>query len=276
MKSIIYATDCSQNSAQALRYAYRFSLIMKADLHVLHVYDLPPVNLAVINSKTILKKHMQEEQKDLVKKYCTKHLKNEFRQKPIIIQAIQGTSITESILSLSKKIHPDLVILGMKDNKSTRGFFSGNIADVLLHKIDVPLLIVPNNVSYNSLSTIIYATDFEEKDIDSVLKLIEIAKPFSALIEVIHVYELNKNEAKENMEKFKNRITKLSAYPEIIFNTIASGKVKSGLLNTVKNENADLIAMLERSQPKKFSLFLDKDLVQEMEASVSIPVLAFT
>ena len=276
MKSIIYATDCSQNSAQALRYAYRFSLIMKADLHVLHVYDLPPVNLAVINSKTILKKHMQEEQKDLVKKYCTKHLKNEFRQKPIIIHAIRGTSITESILSLSKKIHPDLVILGMKDNKSTRGFFSGNIADALLHKIDVPLLIVPNNVSYNSLSTIIYATDFEEKDIDSVLKLIEIAKPFSALIEVVHVYELHKNEAKENMEKFKNRITKLSAYPEIIFNTIASGKVKSGLLNTVKNENADLIAMLERSQPKKFSLFLDKDLVQEMEASVSIPVLAFT
>ena len=276
MKTIIYATDCSENSAQALRYAYRFSLIMKADLHVLHVYDLPPVNLAIINSKKILKKHMQEEQFELVKKYCAKHLKNEFRQKPIKIHVIDGTSITDSILWLSKKLLPDLVILGMKDNHSHRGYFSGNIADSLLHKIEVPLLIVPNHVSYNSLSTIVYATDFELKDIESLKKLIEIARPFSALIEVIHVFDKNQNEAKENMQIFKNLILKQTTYPEIIFKTIASGKVKSGILNTVKNEKADLLAMLERKQERNFSLFLDKDLVQEMEESVSIPVLAFT
>jgi nucleotide-binding universal stress UspA family protein len=276
MKSIIYATDCSKNSIQALRYAYRFSLIMNANFHVLHVYDLPPVNLAVINSKKILKKHMQEEQKNLVENYCAKHLKHEFRQKPIHIHVSEGASIAKHILSLSEKLKPDLVILGMKDHHSTRGYFSGNIANSLLQKIKSPLLIVPNNVSYNSISTIIYATDFEEKDIDSVKRLIEIAKPFSALIEVVHVYKKNKTEAKAKMEKFKNIVLQQSSYPEITFNTIASEDIKSGLLNAVKNEKASLVAMLERKQSHNFSLFIDKDLVQEIEESVSVPVLAFT
>ncbi len=276
MKTIIYATDCSSNTVSALRYAYRFSLTMKADFHVLHVYDLPPINFSTINSKKILRRHMQEEQKDLVKSYCAKHLKNEFHQKSIIIHAIEDISITNSILELAETIQADLVILGMKDSHSTRGFFSNNIADSLLDKIEVPLLILPNDVAYSSLSTIVYATDFEKEDILSIQRLTEIASPFSALIEVIHVFKIDQYEAKEKMEKFKNRLLKQISYPEITFKIIASGKVKSGLLNTLKNEKADLLAMLERREKNNFTLFLNKDLIKEMEASVSVPLLAFT
>ena len=77
MKTIIYATDCSANASSSLCYAHRFSVDMKADFHVLHVYDLPPINLSTIHPRETLSKRIHEEKKDMVTKYCATHLKNE-------------------------------------------------------------------------------------------------------------------------------------------------------------------------------------------------------
>lgn len=275
MKTIIYATDCTTNDASSLQYAYRFSSIMNVDLHVLHVYQFPPISFSIIKPPEVLKKQFQKEQIEILKQYCETHLKNEFRQKPITTHAVENDSIENSIFDLSKKLLTDLVILGMKDSHSTRGYFSGNIANALLDKIEVPILIVPNNISYNTFSTILYATDFEEQDLLSIQKIIEIAQPFEALIEIIHVFEMDKNLAIERMKTFKNKLLKQISYSEIVFKTIASGKVKSGLLSVLKNGNANMLALLERKHHWSLNNLFRKDLVKNMETAVSIPILAF-
>ena len=275
MKTILYATDCTKNDAYSLKYAYRFSSIMKADLHVLHVYDFPPMNLATIQPLESLKKRMHKERIELVKKYCEKHLKNEFYHKPMTTHVIENNSISESISRLSKILGPDLIIIGMKDNHSTRGYFSSNIADSLLDKIEVPLLIAPNDMTYNVPSTIVYATDFEQEDISSIKKIIEIASTFEALVEIIHVYEMDTYTAQENMDKFKNILLNQISYPEITFRSILSSKIKTGLLSVLNNEKASMLAMLEREHDWEFNNLFHKGLVKDMEATVSIPLLVF-
>ena len=125
MKTIIYATDCTINDVSSLRYAYRFSCIMKADLHILHVYQFPPITFSTIKSPETLRKRFQKEQKELVTQYCATHLKNEFCPKPITIHALENVSIAKSILDLSKELFSDLIIIGMKDSYTTRGYLSG-------------------------------------------------------------------------------------------------------------------------------------------------------
>lgn len=275
MKTIIYATDCSENDASSLKYAYRYSCIMKAELHVLHVYDFPPITFSTIRSSTTLKKGVHEEKIAFLEKYCKTHLKNEFSQKPITTHVIDSVSVSDSIKRLSKSLNPDLIILGKKDDYSSRGYFSGNIASALLDIIDVPLLIVPNGLIYNTISTIVYATDFEEDDVLSIKKLIGIAEPFSALIEVIHIYKTDEEPAKELMEEFKNLVTKQISYKEITFRTIASTRIKSGLLSVLDIEKASMLAMLERKHDLNFSNLFHKDLVKDMEETLRIPLLAF-
>lgn len=276
MKTIIYATNCTTNDASALKYAYRFSCIMNADLHILHVYDFPPISFSTIQPSESLKRRMHEERVELVDKYCKKHLKNEFHQKPLTTHVVENDSVSESILRLSKLITPDLVIIGMKDSHSTRGYFAGNIANTLLDTIEEPLLIVPNSLVYDTISTIVYATDFEEEDILSLQKLTEIAKPFSALIEVIHVYKTDEYPAKMYMKQFKEALLQEVSYPEIVFKTIASTNIKSGLLSVLNNENANVLAMLERKHEWGFSNIFHKDLVKDIEVSLKIPLLAFS
>ncbi|MFD1614094.1 universal stress protein [Gelatiniphilus marinus] len=275
MKTILYATDCTENDAKALKYAYRFSCIMKAELHVLRVYQFPPINLSTIQSSELVKKRMQQEQKDIVTKYCADHLKNEFRQEPVFIHATEQASIANGILDTAKKLDPDLVILGMKDSHSNRGLFSGNIANAVLDKIETPLLMVPNGIVYNRLSTIVYASDFEQEDLLSIKKLIEIARPFNALIEVVHIHKTDTASAKERMDKFKNMLLKQVSYPEIGFKTIASSKIKQGLVNVLNNEKANMLAMLERNRNVKLTNLFYKDLIKDMGTTVAIPILAF-
>lgn len=275
MKTIIYATNCTNNDASELKYAYRFSCIMDADLHILHVYNFPPIAFSTIKPLESLKKRMHEERVELVDKYCKTHLKNEFRQKPVTTHIVENNSVSESILRLSKLITPDLVIIGMKDNHSTRGYFAGNIANTLLNIIEVPLLIVPNSLVYDTISTIVYATDFEEADMLSIKRLVEIAKPFSALIEVVHVYETDEYPVEKYMKQFKDTLLKEVSYPEIVFKTIASTSIKSGLLSVLNNEKASMLAMLERKHDWSFSNIFHKDLVKDMEVSLKIPLLAF-
>ena len=275
MRTIIYATDCSENDASSLKYAYRYSCIMNAELHVLHVYEFPPITFSTLRLSTSLKKGKHAEQIELVKKYCKTHLKNEYNQKPIITHVIENDSVSDSIKRLSKVLSPDLIVVGMKDNQSTRGYFSSSIASALLDVIEVPLLVVPNDLVYNTISTIVYATDFEEEDILSLQKLVEIAEPFSALIEVVHVYKTDEYPAKEYMKQFKDLILNKISYKEITFRTIASTKIKSGLLSVLNNEKASMLAMLERKHDWTLADLLHKDLVKDMELSLKIPLLAF-
>mgnify|MGYP001107614343 CR=1 FL=1 len=275
MKTILYATDCTDNDASSLKYAYRFSCIMNANLHVLHVYNLPPILFSTIKPSELLKRRMREERVELLEKYCKKHLKNEFHKEPITTHAVENDSVSETILRLSKHIAPDLVIIGMKDRHSMRGYFSGNIANTLLDVIEMPLLIVPNSLVYDTISIIIYATDFEEDDILYLKKIIEIAKPFSALIEVIHVYESDEYPAKKYMQQFKHALQQEVSYPEIVFKTIASTSVKSGILSVLNYEDADMLVMLERKYEWSFSNIFQKDLVKDIEISLKIPLLAF-
>ncbi|UKM66233.1 universal stress protein [Flavobacteriaceae bacterium GSB9] len=275
MKTILYATDCTANDTSSLKYAYRFSTIMKADLHVLHVYEFPPISFSSIKPVESVKRRIHKEQMELVDKYCKETLKNEFHQKPITTHVVENNSISDSILRLSKILDADLIIVGMKDNHSSRGYFSGNIANELLDEIEAPLLIVPNRMAYNTVSSIVYATDFEDSDILSLKKLAEIARPFSALIDVIHIYKTDVYKAKSMMAEFKDRVLQQLSYPEITFKIIASTKIKSGLLSILNMERANVLGMLERKHSWNLANAFHKDLVKDIESDISIPLLVF-
>lgn len=274
MKTILYATDCTGNSAPALRYAYRLSSAMNAELHVLHVYTTPPVSSVMILPPEKFKKRAHQEQQEIISRYCDKQLKYELYRKPVKVKVMEGDSIAKCILSVSNNLRPNMVIVGMKDEHTMRSFFSGNIANELLNKIDAPLLIVPNAICCHRLSTIIYATDFEEADIFAIENLVEIAEPHGALIKIVHIPCEKEVHVNQRMTWFEQRVRQRIYYPELVFNMLTAEDVESGLHTCIGEEQADMLVMLEREHSGIFDKLFHKDLVRTMEAEVSIPLLA--
>ena len=89
-----------------------------------------------------------------------------------------------------------------------RSYFSENIANKLLTTIDVPLLLLPPEVYYHGLSTLVYATDFERADVQAIKQLTELAEPYGALIKVVHIPRKKEIDSKHKMDTFETMVRK--------------------------------------------------------------------
>ena len=276
MKSILYATDRSRHATPALRYAYNLSQALGAKLIVLSVFDVPPIAVSTIRTPVQLKKMATEEQMMLLHNYCSRYLKD--RMNPdITLDVVDSPTISEGILKRTKEHRPDLLILGMKDEHTLRGYFSGNIASAILNECQCPVLMVPNQFRYRKLKTLVYATDFEERDIKAIEKLSDFAAPYEAEIRVVHIPTKEEYAGMEQMEWFKEMLDQQVDYPHIKFHMIFADNIQEGLSIYTKDLNADLLAMLERENSRSFfSKLFHRDHVKVMESRSSIPLLSFS
>ncbi|WP_350285350.1 universal stress protein [uncultured Croceitalea sp.] len=275
MKTLLYATDCTQTTRTALKYAYRLSKVLKANLHVVHVYDLQAFATTSVRSRAVLEKNYSLDQYKVLESYCKENLENEFGAKKVYFHVERDESISKAILATAQRINADLVMVGVKNSKTLRGFFSGNIADYLMKNLECPLLILPDEFHYHGLSTLLYATDFETSDIYAIENLVELAEPYGALIKVMHVHREREYDADEKMEAFKKSVTERVAYPEIIFSVEWADDVESGIHNSIEEEMPEILVMMEREHPSFFAKLFRKDMVETMENEIAIPLLVF-
>ena len=275
MDTILYATDCTRNSISTLNYAKNLSETLKAKLSVFHVYDIPPVRTSNIRSSAQLNKLAMNEQKELLEDYCRNNLHENLNKDQLICDVAYNTSISKAISDRIKNNTVDLLIIGMKDEHTTRGFLSGNIANKLIDKNLCPILIIPPEYSYKKIEKIVYASDFESADIIALEKLSKIAEPYDAEIEVVHIPTLEEYAAVQQMEWFKELLEVQGPYKKITFHMVLANSVEQGLRMHAADKNADILAMLERENKGLFASVFGKDIVKIMENLVTIPILCY-
>ncbi len=275
MDTILYATDCNKNSISTLNYAKNLSETLKARLIVFHIYDIPPVRTSNIRSAEQLHKLAMIEQREILENYCIKNLNQNLSNSQLTYEVAQNSSISKGIIDRISKANIDLLVIGMKDEHSTRGFFSGNIANKLIEKKLCPILIIPPNFSYKSLKKIAYASDFESADIIAIEKLAAIAERYNAVIEVVHIPTMDEYTAMQQMEWFKELLKVQVAYKKISFHMVLANSIEQGLRMHIRDEHADILGMLERENNGLFATFFNKDIVKKMETLVTIPILCF-
>jgi len=275
MDTILYATDCTKNSISTLNYAKNLSETLNANLVVFHIYDIPPVRTSNIRSSEQLHKLSMIEQKEVLEDYCIKNLKQDLGQSPLICEVAQNTSIIKGIIDRIRKGNIDLLVIGMKDEHSDRGFLSGNIANKLIDKKLCPLLIIPPDYNYKKLKKIAYASDFESSDIIAIEKLSAIAEYYDAEIEVVHIPTKEEYTAMQQMEWFKELLEVQVQYKKISFHMVLANNIEEGLRMHIRDENADILGMLERENKSVFAAVFNKDIVKKMESLAKIPILCF-
>lgn len=275
MDTILYATDCTKNSISTLNYAKNLSETLKAKFVVFHIYDIPPVRTSNIRSSDQLNKLAMIENKEILEAFCAKNLDQNLDQNQPIYEVAQNTSISKGIIDRISKSNIDLLVIGMKDEHSARGFFSGNIANKLIDKKLCPILIIPPHYNYKRLKKIAYASDFESSDIIALEKLSAIAEHYNAEIEVVHIPTIDEYAAMQQMEWFKELLKVQVAYKKISFHMVLANSIEQGLRMHISDKNADILGMLERVNKGIFTAIFNKNIVKKMETLVTIPILCF-
>ena len=279
MKTILCATDYSKNSEAALKYAHSLSLEIGATLKVVHVFDYPTLldNLSFEAEDAFpdiegdaYKKHNSK-----LKEFCTRILKADLANLNIELVAVENKSVVGGIISKVQEIEAFILVTGMKGGSALREFLIGNTTRHLIDKSPCPVLAIPEDASHNQIKTIVYATDFEDEDIEAIKKLVKIAQPLNAEIKALHIHTQNEDAFKVKEKGFRKILEEQIEYDKLSVEVMLSVAVFDSLKIYLGDIGADLVAMLERKEKGIKKKWFHRDYVKRMEIYGRIPLLSF-
>jgi nucleotide-binding universal stress UspA family protein len=154
-KTILYATDLTQNAAHAFRHAVGIARCHQARIFILHV--LPEMEPAVLNYvSTVMGEDRladmelahKAEVTDEIRKRLHEFAKVELADRPEDVERIAGIEIhhgnpAAEILKAADRLSADLIVLGSHGKGALKYAFLGNVAEKVLRKTLRPVVVVP-------------------------------------------------------------------------------------------------------------------------------------
>ncbi len=276
MKTILYATDYSENSVAALHFSYALSKVLNAELMALHIFELP-LTLASTVSYTYSRKEVQafgDHRKKLIA-FCTEHLKNEPKPLNITCKVDEGKPASDIIIKNAKELKADFIVVGAKGGSKIREMLLGSSTTALINKACCPVLVVPEDANFRSIKKMVYATDFEGVDIFTIENLVRLAKPFEADVHLVHVSAKKAETSENQMDWFKGMLKHKVRYEHIKFEVRYGSDIFSTLLKYIDEIKPDMVAMLERENHSLIKKLGHIDLVKRMKNEGNIPLLSY-
>ncbi|MCP4978567.1 MAG: universal stress protein [Maribacter sp.] len=277
MKTILYATDYSDNSVAALKYAHKMREQMETRLVIVHVFEYPTVlGMEGLDEPfPHLEKDAYKLHRTKLEKFCTEHMGNAWEVPNIQLETVEDKSVLNGIIATADEWHAYLIVVGVKGESGLREVIMGSTTKHLIEKAPCPILAIPSDANYMPIKTIVYGTDFENEDIYAIRKLAEMAKQFDAEIKVIHITTVKDLARANQMEGFKNLLQQKVEYERIEFVHLVSENIFDSLRNYLRDVDADLVVLLERKKKGIFKKLFHRDLVKKMETYGNIPLLSF-
>lgn len=247
MKKILVCTDFSTTAQNAVKFAASVCKKYKAELHIMHVFEVPFVFSAGAGMFVGDVKDVQVKAEQKIKKIA-EALKKEFK---IVVKSgvVQGT-IVQTVLNTLNKHRYDLLILGIQGNNKVKELLVGSTVVNLAGKTKCPLMVIPQGLKFSPFKKILFAGDDGKKLLSKELKLL---KEWNTIQKLALTQFRIDNLEKETQAYAKNEIKELSKsisatlfpYRNIVF---YSDNIIDGILWIQKKESAELTIVRSRHQ----------------------------
>lgn len=190
LNNILFPTDFSSVANNALTFAIDLCKKTNATLHVLHVQNIPIVdvnypmdnyqvfieeaeNLTDENFKTLESKTLQPSQI----KYKT--------HKTI------GSFVSNAIIDFTENNNVDLIIMGTTGSSGIESVLIGSNAASVVGKSEVPVFVIPPSANSTTFKHVLYSSDYNEPEFPTLSQLKYFADLYGADIAVLHVASEN-------------------------------------------------------------------------------------
>jgi nucleotide-binding universal stress UspA family protein len=276
MKTLLCATDFSDNSVAALKMANSLRKTLKAKLSVVHVFDL---SATFISTVSIAYARMEEaafkKNQARLLEFCMEHLGRDAQTDKVTMHVQENSITSHGILSKADEVKPDLILVGTKGSTAVRELFLGSTASALIEKSKYPVLSIPPGFESPEINTIVYATAFEEADIAAVQKIAGLANLLDAEIKLVHVSTKDEYAGEEQLHWFRDMLKEKVEVEKLSFDLRFSDDVVVELHKYLAEVKPQILIMLEREGHSLISNLWHRDLVKRMKLEVDIPLMSF-
>ncbi|MEZ4858172.1 MAG: universal stress protein [Flavobacteriaceae bacterium] len=275
MQRILIPTDFSENSWNAIHYAFAFFKGESLKFHFLHVgfqavaenlnkeLHTHGIALATNQSKGVLSKLAALE--DRVQNSFPNHTHQ-------LHSHFENSMFVDGIRKAIKKWDIDLIIMGTKGASGLKEVTLGSHAGAVITRVKCPTLIVPENAFFQNPATIAFPTDY---NLPYKSRVITTLKSFAtyhhSLIRILRVVKKGGNLEEEQIKnkEYLSDVLQSSAHS---FHWIESPQLEQGLQTFVDSMDINIIAMVGKNL-NFFQRLLFKPKVAKISYHTKIPFL---
>lgn len=279
IKNILWATDFSAESQTALAYANYFAQKFGASIKALHV--VPDFAPALYESRGIVVAELIEKQEESRRK-AWKKLEQISEKTGIKFSKsmVEVGSAGKKIAEVAEKEKCQLIAIGRKGMSVLEKVLLGSVANQVLRRSKVPVLVTPRRKAIPEIRNILVPTDFtgnEEKERDYAWAIASKLKANLTLIYILELYDFRFSPAEvkkmmdEALERLKNR-KKRKADFEVKEVVIRDLNAPAGIVTYAARHKFDLILMSTCVSPVE-RFFLGST-TEKVISYASTPVLA--
>lgn len=272
MKKILFPTDFSEAATNAFVHALEFAKIVKAELILLHTFEIPvydsqffPENYASIYSSIELAKF--EMFKDEIPKL--RAIASERKLDDIVIKhRLMDGDLIYNLKNAVEEDHIDFVIMGTTGVSDWTKFFTGSNTNSVISEVKVPVLCVPVDAKYKKVKTIGFTTRYREKDKEVLRRILKIAKKTDAKVRSLYVRTSNSDVSETVIKEWEKEF----AAENVEFLVLPSDEVKETILDFILYKDIDVLTTITHKRSFFESIF-ESSFSKKITKEVSVPVL---
>jgi nucleotide-binding universal stress UspA family protein len=141
IRNILYPTDFSDNSKEALKYATHLAELYNSQLHIVHVALGPNVVITYSMTRYTPEVMMQRERRSLEKTLSKLPPKKLGTPRSVIHRVVEGIPVPE-IHRYIKGNQIDMVVMGTHGHTGFKHLVLGSVAENVVRESKVPVLTV--------------------------------------------------------------------------------------------------------------------------------------
>ena len=271
MNKFIIPTDFSETSVNAFEYARGLCGYHNGMLRAVHFYHPRSIEyegtvLTDFDTEDIRKKQLKEFVNQMSTYWVGDSSEKVLIDKEFVV-GFAGTDINDLITD------PDSYFVVVGSTGSTGSFkkIFGSTSIEIAKNAKCPVIIVPPKAHFYPIRNILYACDDPQLDAEVLSRLASFAKPFEAMIHLVHVAVHPDGYPDQSLLEFWH-----NNYPKskIVVANIESDDVVSALDRYTVENDIDLISM---STPHRgfFDTIFHKSITRRMAINTRIPLLIF-
>ena len=275
MRKILFPTDFSETSNNAFLYALKLAENIEAEVITLHVYELPIIDMSYTDVP-VYQAEMYEslelnnfenfkDQIPVLRKIAEQHNLQHIKISNVLLQ---GDLVT-NVINMTKEQHIDYVVMGTEGATGLKEFFIGTATASVMTGTKALVLGIPSESNYEPIKKIGFTTQFTIEELDSLRKLLPLARGFDAEIECIYVRTADNHVNEVIIADWKV----IFKEEKVTFHIIDSNEVEETIIDFINLHKINLLAMLNHKRSFWENLF-HTSLTKKMAWHLKVPLLA--
>lgn len=272
MTKILCPVDLKGASLNALNYAASFCRQTASTLTIYHAITEAVItdNRDDLLPDEVLEKKSEAEQ--AIDKICRETRENFSISCNYVLE---NANLADGIANISKKEEYGLIIMGTKGANKLSKFVTGSNTVNVIDQIDCPILAVPADYYNAEIQNIIYATNYQKGDDESITELLGIANMLGAKLTILHVSQSGHPAKLEVFKTYQDYVYEEFYYDlDVRLEQVVYDDVEQGILDYMEKNNGDMLAMLTKHRGL-LEQITHESLTRKMALLAEHPILVF-